>query len=219
MARALDMSVPNMSSIMLLVEAEGRTILLTGDGRGDYLLEGLQQLKLLKANGAFHVDVFKLPHHGSARNVSAELFERITADTYLICADGKNDNPDFETLEWLVQAAKKQGRSIKIVATNRTVATDAMVKKYAPEKFAYQLVVIEPGTNSITLDLSVPSFKGGDALLTIKGVGPVYAERLLRAGISTPAQVRQLPYQRLASILKTGEARAKKIIQAARFGS
>ena len=214
-ARALDMSVPNMSSIMLLVEAEGRKLLLTGDGRGDQLIEGLQQLKLLKEDGTYHVDVFKLPHHGSARNVTFGLFERITAETYVICADGKHDNPDFETLEWLVQAASKQGRSFKIVATNRTAATDALVKKYAPEKYSYQLLVIQAGTHSITLDLSGPSIKDGAALLTIKGVGRVFAERLLQAGISTPAQVRQLHAQRLADILKTGENRAKKIIDAA----
>ena len=214
-ARALDMSVPNMSSIMLLVEAEGRKLLLTGDGRGDQLIEGLQRLKLLKSDGTYHVDVFKLPHHGSARNVTLELFQRITADTYVICADGKNDNPDFETLEWLVQAAAKQGRTFKIVATNATAATAAMVKKYPPEKFAYQLEIIQAGMHSITLDLSGPSIQGSAALLTIKGVGQVFAERLLKAGISTPAEVRQLQPQRLAAILKTGENRAKKIIAAA----
>ena len=119
-ARDLDNSVPNLSSIMLLVEAEGKTVLLTGDGRGDHLLEGLQQAGLLETDGTFHVDVFKLPHHGSARNLSAELFERIIAGTYVICADGKHDNPDFQTLEWLVQAGLKQGRSFRIVATNET---------------------------------------------------------------------------------------------------
>ena len=216
-ARALDMSVPNMSSIMLLVEAEGRKLLLTGDGRGDQLVEGLQQLKLLKPDGSYHVDVFKLPHHGSARNVTLDLFERITADTYLVCADGKHDNPDFETLEWLVQAAVKQGRSFKIIATSETASTTALVKKYAPEKYSYQLVVIQAGTHSITLDLSGPSFQSSVELLTIKGVGRVYAERLLQAGISTKVQVRQLQPQRLAAILKTGETRAKKIIEAAKL--
>ena len=165
------------------------------------------------------MDVFKLPHHGSARNVTLDLFERITADTYVVCADGKYDNPDFETLEWLVQAAAKQGRSFKIIATSETASTNALVKKYAPEKYSYQLVVIQAGTHSITLDLSGPSVQGSAALLTIKGVGQIFAERLLQAGISTPAQVRKLQSQRLAAILKTGEIRAKKIIEAARFES
>jgi hypothetical protein len=100
------------------------------------------------------VDVFKLPHHGSVRNVTPELFERITADTYVISANGKYDNPDFQTLEWLVQAASKQGRSFTIVATNETDSTKALIEKYNPEDSHYIFKFIEPKVNSITLDLS-----------------------------------------------------------------
>ena len=153
-ARELDQSVPNLSSIMLLVEAEGKTVLLTGDGRGDHLVEGLHQAGVLKEDATYHVDVFKVPHHGSARNVTPELFEQITADTYLICGDGKHDNPDFQTLEWLVQAAIKQGRSFRIVATNETGSIKALVEKYDPEEFRYRLMFIEPEAHSITIDLS-----------------------------------------------------------------
>ena len=193
-------------------------MLLTGDGRGDQLLEGLQKAGLLKSDGTLHVDVFKLPHHGSARNVTPDLFERITADTYVVCADGKYDNPDFQTLEWLVQAAASQRRSFRIVATNKTAATEAMLTKYDSAKYAYQLDVIQPGTTSISLDLSAPAANKKADLTTIQGVGPVYAERLQRAGIFTPAQLRTLSVQQLAVILKSGESRAKKILAAAGSG-
>ena len=155
-ALEIDESVPNLSSIMLLVKAGRKTLLLAGDGLGKHLLEGLHQTGLLKQDGTFHADVFKLPHHGSVRNVTPELFERITADTYVICADGTNDNPDFQTLEWLVQAALKQGRSFRIVATKETDSTKAFVRQYDPEKSSYELIVLEPEANSITLDLSQP---------------------------------------------------------------
>ncbi len=152
--RALDSSVPNLSSIMLLVEAEGKKVLLAGDGLGEHLVEGLRQAGLLKEDGTLHVDVFKLPHHGSLRNVTADLFERITADTYVICADGTNDNPDFKTLGWLVQAAIKQGRTFRMVATWETDSIKELVALYEPEKSHYELIFIEPGAHSITLDLS-----------------------------------------------------------------
>ncbi len=51
-----------------------------------------------------HVDLLKLPHHGSCRNNTAELLTRVTADTYVISADGKHGNPDLETLERLAEA-------------------------------------------------------------------------------------------------------------------
>jgi beta-lactamase superfamily II metal-dependent hydrolase len=216
--RELDKSVPNLSSIMLLVEAEGKTVLLTGDGLGDHLLQGLQQARLLKEGGTIHVDVFKLPHHGSVRNITPELFDRIRADTYVVCANGKYDNPDFQTLEWLVQAGMRQGRTIRIVATNETKSTRDLVKKYDPAKSSYQLIFIEAGATSITLDLSQSISPDHKSLTEIEGIGPVFAERLRQAGISSPAQLLALTSQQLASILKTGIKRAEKILAAAKSG-
>lgn len=153
-ARALDKSIPNLSSIMLLIEAENKRVLLTGDGRGDHLLTGLAEAGVLDEDGRLHVDIFKLPHHGSARNVSAALFDRIRADTYVICANGKHDNPDFQTLEWLVQSAKHQGRAIRIVATNETASTRKLADRYDPDEYGHSLTFLTPDAHSITLDLN-----------------------------------------------------------------
>ncbi len=72
-ALAADTSVPNLSSLMFLLTApRTRSILMTGDGRGDDLLEGLEQAGQL-VDGKLHVSVLKMPHHGSARNVTPEL--------------------------------------------------------------------------------------------------------------------------------------------------
>jgi len=50
-----------------------------------------------------HVDVFKLPHHGSENNAAPSLFERVKADHYVVCADGiQHPHPSKSTLEWLV---------------------------------------------------------------------------------------------------------------------
>lgn len=100
----LDTSEFNLASIMLLAERGGRSVLLGGDGRGDHLLEGLAAGGLLDDEGRLHVDVFKLPHHGSRRNVTPELLQRVTADTYIVSANGKHQNPDVATLELLAEA-------------------------------------------------------------------------------------------------------------------
>ncbi|HRI09847.1 MAG TPA: MBL fold metallo-hydrolase [Nannocystaceae bacterium] len=101
----LDTSDFNLSSIMLLVESGGRTIILAGDGRGDHLLAGLVASgHLVGPDAAIHVDVFKLPHHGSVRNVTPELLRRVTADTYILSANGKHQNPDIATLDMLAEA-------------------------------------------------------------------------------------------------------------------
>jgi len=88
----------------VLAEAEGKRILLTGDARGDKILEGLEHAGVLKPKGTLHVDVLKMPHHGSDRNVAPAFFERIIADHYVFSGDGEHGNPERETLEMLRQA-------------------------------------------------------------------------------------------------------------------
>ena len=99
-----DTSRPNLASIVLLAECRGRSMLLAGDARGDHILAGLEAAGKLQPGGTMHLDVFKLPHHGSSRNNSEELLQRVTADTYVISANGKHGNPDRETLERLAAA-------------------------------------------------------------------------------------------------------------------
>lgn len=106
-----DNSVFNLSSIIVMAESPGtdgnpRRMLLTGDARGDHILEGLEEAKLMK-DGMCHVDLLKLPHHGSNRNMEASFFKKVTADHYVVSSNGdKFDNPDQDTLEWLVAARK-----------------------------------------------------------------------------------------------------------------
>lgn len=104
---SLDTSEFNLASIMLMAECGGTRALLTGDGRADHLLAGLIAGGYLSADDdddTFHVDLFKLPHHGSCRNVTPEVLRRITADIYVISANGKHQNPDLETLNMLAEA-------------------------------------------------------------------------------------------------------------------
>ncbi len=147
----LDKSVPNLSSIMFLMESGGKTILFTGDGRGDFIIEGLEKAKLLDAEGKLHVDVFKVPHHGSVRNSTEDFFDKIMADTYIISADGRHDNPDFETLSWIVTSANNQKRKIKLICTNETDSSKKLLKDFPPSKFGYELEYLPKGETSMEL--------------------------------------------------------------------
>jgi hypothetical protein len=144
-----DRSVPNLSSIMLLAEADGKRVLLTGDGRSDHLLDGLGAAGLLDAHGRLHVDLLKLPHHGSDRNVSKGFFGKVTADTYVVSANGKDDNPDLATLIWVVEAAEADGRPIEILATNRTLSTNKLVADYPPADLGYSIQFLPAGGHAM----------------------------------------------------------------------
>jgi beta-lactamase superfamily II metal-dependent hydrolase len=102
-AEFADRSVYNLASLVVLASVGGRRMLLTGDARGDHVLSGLEAAGLLR-NGAIHVDLLKVPHHGSRRNVTEEFFRRVTADHYVVSADGRHGNPDVAALRWLTAA-------------------------------------------------------------------------------------------------------------------
>lgn len=153
-AAAADRSVPNLSSIMFVAEADGKKILFTGDGRGDHLVQGLTKSGLLKKGGTFHVDYLKMPHHGSDRNVSREFFKIVTADKYIISANGRYDNPDLDALEWILESANERGITVEIIVTNDTVATRQLVKKYDPSKHAYRLTIMDKGADSMILEVA-----------------------------------------------------------------
>lgn len=106
LAAFTDSSAANLSSVVVLAEAGKKRILLTGDARGDKVLEGLELVGLLKQDGKsrIHVDILKGPHHGSNRNVEKIFFERITADHYVFSGNGEHGNPERETLEMLLAA-------------------------------------------------------------------------------------------------------------------
>ena len=153
-AIAPDQSIPNRSSIMFVAEYDERTVLLTGDGRGSDLVRGLIRRYPQAKDGGFHVNVLKVPHHGSARNVSRQFFSQITADTYVFSADGTNGNPDLPTLGWLVTALKEQRRQATLVFTNPTATVAELRSEFSPNLYGYTVEVLDQGADFYPIRLN-----------------------------------------------------------------
>jgi hypothetical protein len=149
-----DQSVPNLSSICVVAAADGRTILFTGDARSDHILDGLRAQQFLDASDRVHFDVIKMPHHGSDRNMTRTFLRKVTADRYVLSANGKDGNPDLATLIWMVEAGKEQNRSPEIVVTNETPSTKNLLQQYPPEEYGYSLRVLDPDKSSLELALA-----------------------------------------------------------------
>lgn len=153
----IDRSVPNMSSIALHLEYGGRTVLLTGDARGDHILSGLRAVGLLTVTGTVHVHVFKLPHHGSENNAAPSLFEHIRADHYVVSADGiRHPHPNKATLEWLV-ASRARSDAYTIHLTHSIPAAEATLARLS-EGHSFTVKV---GIPCVKIDLmELPSAQG-----------------------------------------------------------
>lgn len=116
LAAYIDRSIPNLSSIVVLAELGGKRMLLTGDARGDKVIEGLQLVGLLGhgKTSTMMVDILKVPHHGSANNLDTDFFNRIHAKHYVFSGNGEHGNPERETFEMLVRSLGNKGYTIHL---------------------------------------------------------------------------------------------------------
>lgn len=86
---ARDTSHNNKQSIVFSFTFDNHSLLFTGDGWAE---------DTIRAKGNY--DLVKLPHHGSARNISEAYQGGILCSNFLICTDGIN-HPDKQTISKL----------------------------------------------------------------------------------------------------------------------
>ena len=155
-----DRSVFNLSSIVVLAEAGGKSMLLCGDARGDHVLTGLESAGRLAAGGSLALDILKLPHHGSIRNVDTDFFARLPARHYVISANGRDGNPESATLEAI--AASRADDDFTIHLTNHdgkddlAARLDAFVAARDAAGRGYGIAFREEGSLGLRIDLGDP---------------------------------------------------------------
>lgn len=155
LAAYLDETVYNLSSVVLVAEHGKKRMLLTGDARGDHIIEGLEKHGYLEKKKTVDFEVVKLPHHGSDRNVATDFFRRVRGRHYVISGDGKHGNPEVATLcmlsdargdetydLWLTYDDGKEGLGEKLRGWERMIEGRNATVHYPPA-----------GRNSMVLDL------------------------------------------------------------------
>lgn len=109
-----DKSVKNGSSIVLLAEYGDKRLLLTGDAHAADIEAGVSRL-LTERNlpsRPFPITALKLPHHGSAKNISQNLLEKLNCSQYLVSTNGSGNpkHPDHQALLRVLKFTSKQPR-------------------------------------------------------------------------------------------------------------
>jgi len=100
-AMGTDNAVANGSTIAFVFEFDGKRCLFAGDAFPDVLADGLHRYAAANGiEGRVPFDALKIPHHGSAKNWSPELYQRLTAMNFLISTNGARfKHPDPETID------------------------------------------------------------------------------------------------------------------------
>lgn len=90
-----DRTPPNGSSIAMLVEVAGRSVLLAADAHPNVLVPALQALARSRGEDRLRVDAVKLPHHGSQANVTEELVRALRSRRWIVSTNGNRfGHPD-----------------------------------------------------------------------------------------------------------------------------
>lgn len=94
-----DTSETNGSTIALIAEYAGARCLLAGDGFAGVLASSIRRWIAEEGGTALQLAAFKLPHHGSKYNVSAELLSLLACERFLISTNGHHHkHPDGEAI-------------------------------------------------------------------------------------------------------------------------
>ena len=129
-----DASVPNGSSIALLVEHRGASVVLGADAFGPVLGSALEAVAAARGRTTLAVDAFKLPHHGSMGNVLEALLKVAPARHYLVSSNGDVfHHPDDAAMARVVLAAP----SPTVWFNYRTARTARWADPELQERYGY----------------------------------------------------------------------------------
>lgn len=150
----IDNAVANGSSIAVIAEYEGRRIALLGDAHAPTLTSALRRLAAATGEARLRLDAVKMPHHGSAANLSEELVNRVDCKTWLVSTDGSLFNhPDDEALHTVVRCVP----GARLVFNYRSARTaswgDAAMRSAHGHEAFYPAAAGGDGHAGIALDL------------------------------------------------------------------
>lgn len=125
----------NGSSIAMLFAYGGATMLLGADAHPGIFIDSI---KRMAGGQKLKVDVFKLPHHGSRRNVTPELLALIEADMYVFSSNGAyHGHPDVDAVARVIHSAPE---GATMVFNRRTKFNDMWDSATLKKKWKYETV-------------------------------------------------------------------------------
>jgi len=146
-----DTAKPNGSSIVLLLEHEGTTVLLTGDAFPSVVLEGVQRLLAERGESRLALDAFKTPHHGSRANVSSALLAALECRRHLFSSNGsKTSHPHPEAIGRTIASA---GRGSTLFFNYSTRFNDVWADAELRGLKDYEAVYPEAGGSGVSIEL------------------------------------------------------------------
>jgi hypothetical protein len=149
-----DRARANGSTIAVLAEYGGRSCLLAGDAFPGVLTSCLERLREARGGVPLAIDVFKLPHHGSRRNVSIQLLGAVDCATYLFSTDGSVfGHPDPEAVARVIRYA---GSEPTLAFNYRSDQNQIWDDEQLMQRFGYRVLYPQDEQAGLVIDLDSP---------------------------------------------------------------
>ena len=146
-----DDAANNGSSITVLAEYQGRSVLLGADAHAPLLVSSIKKLLEQRGQARLKLDAFKLPHHGSEKNLSKELMLLLDCKAYLVSTNGSTFNhPDRVAISRVIRFGGERPR----LFFNYESAVNVVWKDAALQhQHVYETVYPDPGQQGLIVHL------------------------------------------------------------------
>jgi len=146
-----DTAEPNGSSIGVLVEFDGKRILLGADAFAPVLAASVQRLIDDRGLERLPLSALKLPHHGSKANINPDLLKMLKCNRYLFSTNGAIFNhPDAEGVARVI---KYGGKKIELLFNYRTEFNEVWDNDKLKDKYGYKATYAEGAKTGLAVEL------------------------------------------------------------------
>jgi hypothetical protein len=131
----LDDGNSNATSIAMLVEVQGKSVLLLGDAIPAVLDDAVKGLLKKRKLKRLQVDYVKLAHHGSTRSLSDEFLSMVDCNNYIFSTNGRASGlPNKSCVARIVTNPKRNCEVAVLLYFNYPEVGEKM--KFTAEEFA-----------------------------------------------------------------------------------
>lgn len=146
-----DTSPANGSTIAMLAEFGGSSVLLGGDAYSSVLRSSVAALIEQRQSETLSVAAFKLPHHGSENNLENELLDMLRCDRFLFStSSATHDHPDDVAVARVLTHGSRGSQLVFNYRTDRTLQWNTRDLR---EEFAYGACYPPEGSVGYRVDL------------------------------------------------------------------
>jgi beta-lactamase superfamily II metal-dependent hydrolase len=146
-----DRAVANGSTIAVLAEYEGASIILGGDAFPEVIESNIARLLRERGTRKLTVDACKVPHHGSRHNASDDLLGLLSCRRYLFSTSGRIfGHPDEEAVARVIL---RGGSDPELLFNYRTSQNAVWDDRALRDRLGYRTVYPAEGAEGLVVDL------------------------------------------------------------------